>query len=258
MNKIFKGISWLLFVLTTSFLLLPFLSVAKKGWRYLVTFPYEIEIQKALILTMKASVLSSFLCTGLCLLMCNELLYGSQKIKTACRYLYSLPMGIPHLVSGIALLLFFGQNGIGGFLLENFGVDFVYQQSGVYLAMLFINIPFSITTLETYYNKIDGKMIFTARSLGADEWKTFIYVVVPSLKKELLALTIMNWSRAVGEFGVVMMLVGITRMKTETLATSIFLNISTGDTDIASGLSLLLIIISVLTVSIFKWIEGKG
>lgn len=67
----------------------------------------------------------------------------------------------------------------------------------------------------------------------------------------------MNWSRAIGEFGVVMMVVGVTRMKTETLATSVFLNMSIGDTDVAVGLALILILISVVTVTIFRFIEKE-
>lgn len=257
MNKFFKGICWFLFIFINGLLIFPFLSIVKLGWKYLTTFPFEIEIQKALILSLKASIMSSFLCTVITLLMCNVLLYAPNKVKRWSQYLFNVPMGIPHLVTGVALLLFFGQNGIGEFLNSNFNIDFIYQESGVYLAMFFINIPYSMVTMQSNFNRIDTKMIFTARSLGANEFQSFIHVILPALKKEILALSLMNWSRAIGEFGVVMMVVGVTRMKTETLATSVFLNMSTGDTDVAVGLALILILISVVTVTIFRFIEKE-
>lgn len=114
-----------------------------------------------------------------------------------------------------------------------------------------------MVTMQSNFNRIDTKMIFTARSLGANEFQSFINVILPALKKEILALSLMNWSRAIGEFGVVMMVVGVTRMKTETLATSVFLNMSIGDTDVAVGLALILILISVVTVTIFRFIEKE-
>jgi len=161
-------------------------------------------------------------------------------------------MALPHLVSGVALLLLFGRHGIGDFLYYNFHIDFVFTVYGIVLAQVFVNLPFAVNITLTSLEEINNKMIFTARTLGCNEFQSFIFVILPALKRSILSNIIMNWSRALGEFGAVMMLAGTTRMKTEVLPTSIFLNMATGDIDLAIGTATILIILSLVCMLIFN------
>ena len=175
-----------------------------------------------------------------------------QNIKGMIENIIYTPMSLPHLVSGVALLLLFGRNGIGDFLYNTFHIDFIFTVSGIVLAQVFINLSFSINITLTALKEIDHKMIFTARTLGCNEFQSFIYIILPTLKRNILSNIIMTWSRALGEFGAVMMVAGTTRMKTEVLPTSIFLNMSTGDLDLAIGTASILIILSLACMLIFN------
>ncbi|HIE4362260.1 TPA: ABC transporter permease subunit, partial [Clostridioides difficile] len=96
------------------------------------------------------------------------------------------------------------------------------------------------------------KMIFVARTLGCNSWEAFKFIILPNLKTGIISATVMTWSRALGEFGAVAMIAGSTRMKTEIIPTSIYLNMSTGDIDIAIGIAVILIFISLTCLMLFE------
>lgn len=131
-------------------------------------------------------------------------------------------MSLPHLVSGIALLLLFGRMGLGDFIYKILKLDFVFTKQGVVLAQVFVNLPLTIKILHTSLNESNEKMVFVARTLGCSE------------------------------FGAVAMIADSTRMKTEIIPTSIYLNMSTGDIDIAIGIAVILIFISLTCLMFFE------
>ncbi len=241
-------LSLLLLLGTLLFVFLPFLAVIREGLPFLLSLHWPEEIRQALLLSLWTSLLASSLAIFITLPVVYAINALPRRWRQSLLYLFSLPMGTPHLVSGIALLIVYGGKGLGPFLLETFGLDFVYTTNGIVLAMLFINLPFSIITLQGAYNLVDPKLVFTARTLGLTEAQACWHVVIPMLRRALIATWIMNWSRSIGEFGAIMILVGITRLKTETLATSIFLNLSTGDFDVATGVATLLLLLSVFVM----------
>lgn len=142
--------------------------------------------------------------------------------------------------------------GIGKFLSRNFNIDFVYTVSGIILAQVFVNLSFSIQTILNSLEEIDPKTIFVSRTLGCNELDSFVHIVLPSLKRGIMSSAVMNWSRALGELGAVMMLAGTTRMKTEIIPTAIFLNMATGDLNLGIGTANILITISLLCMIIFN------
>ncbi len=95
-------------------------------------------------------------------------------------------------------------------------------------------------------------MIFVAHTLGCNSWEAFRFIILPNLKTGIISATVMTWSRALGEFGAVAMIAGSTRMKTEIIPTSIYLNMSTGDIDIAIGIAVILIFISLTCLMLFE------
>ncbi len=157
-----------------------------------------------------------------------------------------------HLVSGIALLLLFGRMGIGDSIYKILKLDFVFTKQGIILAQVFVNLPLTIKILHTSLNESNEKMIFVARTLGCNSWEAFRFIILPNLKTGIISATVMTWSRALGEFGAVAMIAGSTRMKTEIIPTSIYLNMSTGDIDIAIGIAVILIFISLTCLMLFE------
>jgi len=93
-----------------------------------------------------------------------------------------------------------------------------------------------------------------ARTLGASRLQCFYHVTLPLLKSTIISTIVLTWSRALGEFGAVIMVAGATRMKTEILPTSIMLNLSTGDLDLAMSIAVILMMISLTCSLVFEWI----
>mgnify|MGYP001043623196 CR=1 FL=1 len=251
-NKIFTGFLWTSLILAITFLIGPLILLILQGTNYIVPSLLSEEV----IFAIKLSIKTSIIATSICLLIAIPTSYAIHKLnkryKKIIENIIYIPMSLPHLVSGIALLLLFGRRGIGEFLYQNFNIDFIFTVNGIILAQVFVNLSFAIKTILTSLEEINPKTVFIARTLGCNEFQAFIHVILPSMRRGIVSSTVMTWSRALGEFGAVMMVAGTTRMKTEILPTAIFLNMSTGDLDLAIGTATILIIISLICMSIFN------
>ena len=93
-------------------------------------------------------------------------------------------------------------------------------------------------------------MEFVARTLGASRWEVFRTVILPLCRNSLISTFVLTWARGMGEFGATLMLVGVTRMKTETLPGSIYLSISTGNYDTAMATAIIMLVVSACTLAI--------
>lgn len=256
-NKIFDLILFLSLILTTMFLIGPIVVLIIQGANYVIPSLMSEEIIFSIKLSLKTSLLSTFICLVISIPASYAIYKNDSKWTKIIEHLIYVPMSLPHLVSGIALLLFFGNRGLGRFLSDNFGIDFVFTVSGVVLAQIFVNLSFSIQILLNSLREIDKKTIFVSRTLGCNEIQSFIHIVIPSLRTGILSSAIMCWSKALGEFGAVMMLAGTTRMKTEVIPTAIYLNMATGDLNLAIGTATILIVISLTCLGIFNMIFMK-
>lgn len=220
------------------------------------TFLLE-EIQFAIRLSLKTSIISTTICLVLALPTAYALYKIDFKFKRIIKIILYLPMSLPHLISGIALILVCGNSPIGRFL-QNIGLDFVFTVKGIILAQVFVNLAFTIKILLTAFEKSNYKMEFVARTLGCNSFQSFYKVALPLIKVDTISAVMMTFSRTLGEFGSVMLLVGTTRMKTELLPTAIFLNVSTGDMDIAISTATILIILSLILMLPFEVLERRS
>lgn len=251
-NKIFNTILWSVLILTIIFLIGPIIALIIQGASYIKQALQSEEIIFSIKLSLKTSIISTLICVIISVPTSYAIYKSKSKYIGIIENIIYIPMSLPHLVSGIALLLFFGNRGIGKFLVEYLNLDFVFTVNGIILAQIFVNLSFSIQIISNSLKEIDKKTIFVSRTLGCDEIQSFIHIVVPSLKRGIVSSALMNWSRALGEFGAVMMLAGTTRMKTEVLPTAIYLNMATGDLNLAIGTSTILIALSLISISIFN------
>lgn len=149
------------------------------------------------------------------------------------------PMVLPPLVSGVALLIFFGP--LMGNGLKRLGVAIVYTPLGVVIAQSFIALPFAVKLFREAFDAEDPRYEHIARTLGCTPAEVFFRVTLPLAKRGIASGLAMTWARTVGEFGATAMLAGITRMKTETVSAAIFLSMSAGELDVAIALSVLLL-----------------
>ncbi len=251
-NKLFKAFQYLILILTALFLLSPLVMLIKEGVRYVAPSLASEETIFAMLLSLKTTVLATLICIVFAIPTAYRLYVGGGAFQRLVTNILYLPMSLPHLVSGMALLLLYGRRGIGEYLYNTFHIDFIFTQSGIVLALVFVNLPFAINMVLTVLEESSRKMVFVARTLGCSEAQAFFRVTLPAISRTLVSTVVMTWSRALGEFGAVIMVAGTTRLKTEILPTAIYLNMATGDLDLASGISVLLIAISLTCLLLFE------
>lgn len=159
------------------------------------------------------------------------------------RTLALLPMVMPPVVGGVALLSAFGRHGVLGGALERVGIHLPFTTAGAVLAVTFISAPFMVMSLEAGLRSLDARYEDAAATLGASRWRTIRWVVLPALRPALLAGAALTWARALGEFGATITFAGRYPGRTETLPLAIYNSLNQG-LDGAIMLSLLLVAVS--------------
>jgi molybdate transport system permease protein len=158
-------------------------------------------------------------------------------------------------VAGVGLLILFGTTSFGQ-MLEDIGLKFVFTPIGVIIAQFFVNVPYMFRILRGTFQGINPRYEHVAKTLGCSDWQTFWRVTLPMSKNGLLAGSVITWSKGIGEFGAALMLAGATRMKTETLPISLYLNMSSGELNLAIASATILIVISLVSLFVFEKFGG--
>jgi molybdate/tungstate transport system permease protein len=117
-----------------------------------------------------------------------------------------MPLLIPHPVAGIAILLTVGRNSAIGRLLLNLGLQVVGTPVGIVAAMLFVAVPLYVSAAREAFAKVDTSYEVVARTLGAAPWRVAYRITLPLAARGLLSAAVVMWSRAVSEFGAVVVL----------------------------------------------------
>ncbi len=186
-----------------------------------------------------------------------------------------LPIVLPPLVVGICLLIFFRSRfgiwieedllaGLHHRLNDWFGIrvplhyrQFTYGVPGIVLAQFTVSCAFAVRTMKAGFDAAPSRPADVARTLGASRWRAFWTVELPMVRGSILAAAILAWSRALGEFGPILVFVGTTRNRTEVLSTAIFLEMSVGDLELALALSAWLAGIGAVTLLGLRLLTGR-
>ena len=214
------------------------------------------EIRSAVELSLITSVISTTLCVAVAVPVAYALVRFSFPGKRIANTIFNIPLALPPLVAGVALLIFYGPSAFGQ-MLSRWGLDGVYTPLGIIVAQFFVNLPYMVRITRAAFKAINPRYEHVARTLGCTEWGAFRQVTLPLARNGLIAGLVITWSKSIGEFGAVLMLAGATQMKTETLPIALFLNISTGDLDLAIAAAVILIAISVVSLSVFEHYSGN-
>lgn len=197
--------------------------------------------------SIKTSLWTATLSTVLCVLTAIPVAYALTRtdmpLKRTAETTMELMMCLPYLVLGLCLLILFSTPL--GMWLKSIGFRVVFDVKGIVIAQYFVNLPFAIRMIRTSFMQMDERLEVIAGMLGASKWQQLTTIILPLAKNSIVSMIILTWSRAIGEFGATLMLVGITRMRTETLPGSIYLSISTGDTKGAMASATIMLVISV-------------
>lgn len=167
--------------------------------------------------------------------------------RSLVRALVLIPMVLPPVVAGVALLYAFGRsNGlVGPWLSDALGIELTFSPVGVVLAETFVAMPFLVLTVEGGLRSIDPRLEEAAAAAGASRWVTFRRVTARLLLPSLVAGTALAWARALGEFGATITFAGNVSGRTRTVPLSVYLLL---DSDPAAAVALSLVMLAVAVV----------
>ncbi len=178
----------------------------------------------------------------------------------ALRALVTVPLVLPPVVGGVALLLAFGRNGVlGAHLADWFGLSLPFMQLGVIVAETFVAMPFLVVTVEGALRSSDLGLEEAAATLGASRITIFRRVTLPLIGPSLLAGSVLCWARALGEFGATITFAGNFPGTTQTMPLAVYNALQT-DPDAAIALSLVLLVVAVAVLALLRdrWLPGSG
>ena len=168
--------------------------------------------------------------------------------RSVVRGLVLLPLVLPPVVGGAALLFAFGRNGfLGSPVYETTGLVLPFSIWGVIIAVTFVSMPFLIITVEGALRGMDQRYEGAASSLGASRWRVFRRVTLPMIWPSLLAGVVLAWARALGEFGATVTFAGNLQGETQTLPLAVFVALES-DRATAVAISLILVAVSLVVL----------
>jgi molybdate transport system permease protein len=235
--------------LAVLFLALPLLGLLIRApwgrfWEVL-TSPTSLSALRLSLVTGAAStVVAVILGVPLAWLLARSTFPGRRVVRA----LVTVPLVLPPVVGGIALLLAFGRRGIVGQPLEALtGITLPFTTPGVVVAQVFVAMPFLVITVEGALRGLDGKLEEAAITLGASRIEVFRRVTLPLVGPSLVAGAVLTFARALGEFGATITFAGNLEGVTQTLPLAVYTGLE-GDPSEAVVLSLVLLAVSVLVL----------
>lgn len=213
------------------------------------------EVLFSLRMSLVTATISTTICLLLSLPSAYSLTHTRMPGKRIASIILELTLSLPYILLGFALLLIFSSDF--GRALKDAGIAVVFQPLGIVIAQLMVNLPFAIRMVRTAFQSCDPRMEFVAESLGASKWDVFRTVVLPLNKNAIISAFILTWARGMGEFGATLMLVGVTRMRTETISGSIYLSIQTGNNEVALATAIVMLLVSACALALSNVLSGS-
>ena len=208
----------------------------------------------ALLLSLRTSAASTVICVVLGVPMAMVLARTRFRGQQLVRSLVLLPLVLPPVVGGIALLYTFGRRGLLGGTLDVLGLQVAFSTTAVVLAQTFVALPFLVVSLEGALRTAGGRYEAVASTLGATPSTVFRRVTLPLVLPGLVSGAVLAFARALGEFGATITFAGSLQGATRTLPLEIYLQRET-DPDAAVALSLVLVVVAVLVIGLAR---GRG
>ena len=179
--------------------------------------------------------------------------------RMALDALVSLPLAVPPVVVGYALLLLLGKNRPVGALLDSiFGVELVFTWFAAALASAVVSFPLMARAVMVAMGGVDERMEMAARSLGAGALRVFFTITVPLAYRGILAGTLLGFVRAISEFGATIMVAGNIPGKTQTLPLAIYSEVLLGDDAMAMRLVAVSVGLAVATLLAHNWLLDRA
>ncbi|MEU6384360.1 molybdate ABC transporter permease subunit [Streptomyces bauhiniae] len=246
-------------LLAMAFLLVPLLALLVRApWRSLPSQLASTEVWQALQL----SLISATAATAVALVLGVPLAWLLARTefpgRGLVRALVTLPLVLPPVVGGVALLLALGRNGIVGKSLDAwFGITLPFTTAGVVIAEAFVAMPFLVISVEGTLRAADPRYEEAATTLGASRFTAFRRVTLPLIAPGIAAGAVLAWARALGEFGATITFAGNFPGRTQTMPLAVYLALQ-NDPEAAIALSLILLAVSIAVLAGLRdrWMTG--
>ncbi|MDO5736692.1 MAG: ABC transporter permease [Propionibacteriaceae bacterium] len=230
--------------------LVPVVSMAARvDWPGLPALLTSESSVTALLLSLRTALASTVVCLILGVPLALVLARAHFKGMRWLRALVLLPLVLPPVVGGLALLAAFGRVGLVGQYLEAAGIRIAFTTMAVVLAQVFVSLPFLVVGLEGALRSVGTEYEKVSTTHGASPTRTLLRVTLPLVAPGLLSGTVLAFARALGEFGATLTFAGSLQGTTRTLPLEIYLQREV-DPDQALALSLLLIVVALLVVGL--------
>ncbi|MFF3336451.1 molybdate ABC transporter permease subunit [Streptomyces sp. NPDC002888] len=240
-----------------AFLLLPLVALLVRApWRDLPEQLTSAEVWQALQLSLvcatAATVVSLVIGVPLAWVLARTDFPGRGLVRA----LVTLPLVLPPVVGGVALLMALGRNGVVGRWLDSwFGVTLPFTTAGVVVAEAFVAMPFLVISVEGTLRAADPRYEEAATTLGASRFTAFRRVTLPLIAPGIAAGAVLAWARALGEFGATITFAGNFPGRTQTMPLAVYLALQ-NDPEAAIALSLVLLAVSITVLAALRdrWI----
>jgi molybdate transport system permease protein len=244
-----------------AFLVLPLAGLLIRApW---ATLPQRLT-QPGVLAALRLSLLTATLATAVSLVLGVPLAWLLARTdfpgRRLARAVVTVPLVLPPVVGGVALLLVFGRRGLlGGWLDATFGISLPFTTAGAVVAETFVAMPFLVISVEGALRGADSRYEEAAATLGAGRWTAFRRVTLPLIAPGVAAGAVLCWARALGEFGATITFAGNFPGRTQTMPLAVYLALEQ-DLDAAIVLSLVLLVVSVAILVALRerWVAGAG
>lgn len=233
-----------------AFVLLPLLAmVLRVNWAEFVPLISSESSVAALLLSLRTSLAATLLCVifgvPMALVLARTDFWGQKVLRS----LVLLPLVLPPVVGGIALLYTFGRRGLLGQTFEFLGIEIAFSTTAVVIAQTFVALPFLVLSLEGALRTVGSRYEAVGATLGASPSTVLRRITLPLVLPAVLSGAVLSFARALGEFGATLTFAGSLQGTTRTLPLEIYLQRET-DPDTAVALSLVLVVVAVVIVSL--------
>jgi molybdate transport system permease protein len=243
-------------LLGAAFVLVPLIAiVARVEWTDFPALVTSESSKAAFWLSIRTCVASTLLCVLLGVPMAVVMARREFRLQGVVRSLVLLPLVLPPVVGGLALLYTFGRRGLLGDSLEALGVQIAFSTVAVVMAQTFVALPFLVLSLEGALRTGGQRYDVVAASLGAAPTTVFRRVTLPLVMPGLLSGAVLAFARALGEFGATITFAGSLQGRTRTLPLEIYLQ-RESDPDAAVALALVLVVVAVLVIGFAR--QGRS
>jgi sulfate/thiosulfate transport system permease protein len=261
----FSGLAWpwrITWVYLTLFLFLPLAALLLRASTLSPPEIWEIATDPVALSTYNVTFLTALVAAGLNgfagLIVAWVLVRYEFPGKRFLDAVIDFPFALPTAVAGLTLSTLYGNSGWIGGPLAPFGIQISFTRLGVLIAMIYISLPFVVRTVQPVLQEMDSEVEEAAWSMGASQWQTFCRVILPPLMPALLTGVAMGFSRAVGEYGSVVIISGNIPFQDLIAPVLVFQRLEQFDYAGATVIGSVLLLISLLILIVINLLQSIG